>query len=180
MMGSFGGKVWTIVTVLIVLTWVLWFFGVDVRDVKYIVKDELADIRANAPSNFQVQSPSVISSSPTQEKEDELIEGCKQNYELCKEVATKKYDISISLLEAEKFSQVSEAEEFYDTWKGQQAGLDVEWGLSHGFGMLTENNFPLVLLATKVRGPQGSLPLVVICDKTGQLIDSSKNQLSCG
>lgn len=112
--------------------------------------------------------------------EDPLITKCKASYNSCKDVSTQKYDLSISLIKTEKFEDKSKAQEFYNTWKGPlQMGLDTELTL-FDYNKKVEDFIPLVLFATKVRGPEGQIPVVLICDKNGDLIKFSKSALLCG
>jgi len=112
--------------------------------------------------------------------EDSLITKCKASYNSCKDVSTQKYDLSISLIKTEKFEDKSKAQEFYNTWKGPlQMGIDTELTL-FDFDKKVEDYLPLVLFAIKVRGPEGQVPVVLICDKNGDLVKFSKSALLCG
>jgi len=131
----------------------------------------LKEVENNIQPNSQIK---VIN------KEDELITKCKQSYESCKNIATQKYDMSISLIRTEKVNDKSSAEEFYKTWKSPlQYGLKYELG-GYSSNNDIENYLPIVLFATKVIGQGGQLPVVLICDSNGNLISSSKSQLLCG
>jgi len=106
---------------------------------------------------------------------DPLISGCIDDFNICRNIAESKYDISITLINYEKFYDEESADKFFTTWKGpfQLYSLSLE--------VMTENvKFPIVLLATKTTGPAGMLPYVTICDKSGALIDHSKVGLLCG
>ena len=182
---SFWGWFWTIFTIFVIMTWVLWFFGIDIRDIKYRVKYAFSDVKANSEIQLNTQKTSSgaeVQPQKVANKEDELITKCKQSYEFCKEISTQKYDMSISLLKVEKFEEKVKAEEFYETWKGPlQIGLETELKLYNDYwNTPIESIFPLVLFASKVRGSQGALPVVLICSKEGELVKSSKGQLLCG
>ncbi len=103
------------------------------------------------------------------ENKDDLISGCIKSFNECKSIATRKYDISISLLEIEEFDNKEEAQEFYNTWKG-----------FFDLYSPTDEGYPLVLLALTIQGPQTKMPLVVACNKEVGLIQSSERQLLCG
>ncbi|MCK9544605.1 MAG: hypothetical protein M0R03_21500 [Novosphingobium sp.] len=112
--------------------------------------------------------------------EDSLVTKCKTSYNSCKSVATQKYDMSISLIKSEKFNDKDSAEEFYNTWKGPLQG-ELKYALgSYSSNNNIENYLPIVLFASKVSGPGGQLPVVLICNSDGNLISSSKSQLLCG
>lgn len=112
--------------------------------------------------------------------EDPLISKCKSSFNICKDVSTQKYDMTISLIKAEKFSDSSNAEEFYNTWKSPlQMGLKFEL-TGFSYNKEVEDYLPIVLLASKVRGPEGQIPVVLVCDSNGNLIKHSKSQLLCG
>lgn len=171
--------------ILIVLTWVLWFFGYDIRDLKYKAKDMFSDLKSDIALSKDIQQLNSANNSLDQlnaNKEDSLIVKCRQSFESCKDIATQKYDMSISLLKVEKFEEKGKAEEYYQTWKGPlQVGLESELKIYNDYWSAPiENIFPLVLFASKVRGNQGVLPTVLICNKDGDLVKSSKQQLLCG
>lgn len=112
---------WTIFVVFMILTWVLWFFGYDIRDVKYKVKDAFTDINARTNAG-QLSS----SSQNNDAKEDTLITKCIQSFDSCKDIATKKYDQSITLIEVEKFETKDKANDFFNTWSGLTQSNDLE------------------------------------------------------
>jgi len=177
---SFWEWFWIIFTIFVIMTWVLWFFEIDIRDVKYKVNDAFSDMKTNSEIQSNTQSGTEVESQKIVTKENELITKCKQSYETCKDISTQKYDMSISLLKVEKFEDKDDAMEFYNTWKSPlQAGLDTELRL-YDFNTPIEDYFPVVLFASKVRGSEGALPVVLICFKEGELAKSSKGQLLCG
>jgi len=173
-------KGWIIFIVLVLMAVYLFYFQPQIlRTISGRVTNILGDLKTNTNVN-----PTSQISVPV---EDELIVKCRQSYDNCKEIATQKYDVSISLIKIEKFEDKSNAEEFYNTWKGPiqigQFGLDWDLMSSYPDNPNTtpiENYFPVVLLALKVTNPQGQLPLVVVCDNSGNLVKASKNQLQCG
>ena len=154
--------------IFIVLTWVLWFFGYDIRDIRYKIKDEFSDIKARTETQIQPQTNTEskidTQNQPSPAKQDELINKCMKSFENCKDIATQKYDMSISLLKVEKFEEKSKANEFYKTWEGL---LFLE-------SIVPIDDLPTVLFATQVRDSQGALPHIFICNKEGDLINLSK------
>lgn len=193
MRSNFLNYIWTIFTILVVLTWILWFFGYDIRDVKSQIKDSFTNVKDDIEldSNSQQKSSVMPSSQITTPQEDELITKCKASYETCKEVSTQKYGLSISLIKSEKFEDYEKASEFYNTWKGLLQGKLVFQLCSTSFAddsgcwnyqedkTPIEDFFPIVLFAITTKGPQGQLPVVLVCDSQGSLIEESKNQLLC-
>ncbi len=181
---NFLSYLWTIFMIFIVLTWLLWFFGYDIRDLKYKVKDIFSNLKSNIELSKDSQQLNSANNNVNQlnaNKEDSLISKCRQSFESCKDIATQKYDMSISLLKVEKFEEKIKAEEFYETWKSPlQMGLETELKFYSNYNTPIESNFPVVLFASKVRGSQGALPTVLICNKEGDLVKFSKQQLLCG
>ena len=142
---------------------------------------------STSSSAKQQNSVNPLPSQISAPKEDTLISKCQRSFDNCKNISTQKYDISVSLIKIEKFEGKSEADEFYNTWKSPlQMGLDNEFMDLNLFDYETgempplESYFPLVLFASKVRGLKGQTPVVLICDKGGNLIKQSKQQLGCG
>jgi len=112
-------------------------------------------------------------------KEDRLITKCRQSFESCKDIATQKYDMSISLLKIERFDEKDEAIEFFDTWKGiLQSGLETQLRFED-WDATVESSLPLVIIASKVTGVGGQLPVTLICLEDGELTSMSKSQLLC-
>jgi len=111
---------------------------------------------------------------------DSLVSKCESSYNTCRDISIQKYDISISLIKAEKFTNKAEAEEFYNIWKGPlQFRLETEI-IGWGHNKKIEDSFPVVLFALKTKGPEGQLPVVLVCDNSGNLIKHSRSQLLCG
>jgi len=158
--------------VIIVITWVLWFFNIDIRNLKYAVKDKIDSMESTSVETKNTQTTANV--------EDELITKCTNSYNDCVNILTKKYDTPVTVLKKEKFSNKDDASNFYNTWKGlAQTNLILEYGLLEG-GNNIDNDFPMVLFALKLRGAGGSIPMVIMCNKNGELLKSSKMSLACG
>ena len=114
--------------------------------------------------------------------EDSLTAKCLTSFNQCKQVYEKKYEISMSVVEAKKVLNLSAGNDFYNTWKGiNQTGLESEYNYNLGVGeKLDESSFPIVLFAITLRGKEGLVPYVAVCNKEGNLIQYSKTILSCG
>ena len=123
-----------------------------------------------------------IFKSPVPTSKDALTEKCVESFEQCKQVYEKKYEISMSIVEAKRVDNLSAGNDFYNTWKGlTQIGLESEYNSTLDPGeKLKESDFPLVLFAITFRGKEGLVPYVVVCDNQGNLIQYSKTILSCG
>ena len=114
-----------------------------------------------------------------EEQGDPLIIKCMDSFNECKYISTSKWDISIYLIEYKKFMDREDAEEFFNKWRGFQVDLEAELTMLRYSSDIKER-FPLVLFATKIQNQQDiTLPLVIICDKSGELVDSSKDQILC-
>ncbi len=98
---------------------------------------------------------------------DPLISKCLGDFKNLQRISQQKYGISISIITYEKFENVVEAETFFDTWKTfLQVPVDI-----------SAQKFPLVLFAIKLKGPQGQLSTVLVCDNSGTLIEASRKEL---
>ncbi len=102
-------------------------------------------------------------------QQDPLILKCIQSFNSCEQIATKKYDWSLSILEIEEFDDIQEAEEFYNTWSGL-----FEFG-----SYFSEYDLPYVLIAVKMKGALTQLPTVIVCED-GELTPAAKSKLMCG
>ena len=173
--------------VIVVITWVLWFFNIDVRNLKYAVKDKIDSMGATSVETKNPQTATSAETKNTQTTanvEDELITKCTNSYNDCVNILTKKYDTSVTILKKEKFSNKDGASDFYNTWKGlSQADLTTDYTSFSG-NKAIDNEFPIVLFAVKVRnfwGQAGTVaPLVLMCDKNGELLRISKMLMQCG
>ena len=103
-------------------------------------------------------------------EEDSLTSQCTQSLKECISISEKKYDLSISILETERFETKKEAEEFFNTWKGV-------FQLSYEYEGI--KIYPVILSATKMRGPGGTMPYVASCGPDGKLTQKSKTQFLC-
>lgn len=156
------------------MTWVLWFFRIDVRNIPSTIGDSFTDFKAKAELNSPSSQAGAV-------QEGALIKNCRLSYDECVYVATQKFDWSVTLIKAEKFEEITKANEFYKTWASLQL-------VTRGFNLsnlsVEELEFPVVLFAVKLKGkifePVGQLTVVLICDKSGRLTNSSKIELSCG
>lgn len=166
----FGQSIWTIITALIILTWVLWFFRIDVRDFPSAIGTSLTDFNAKAELDSH-------SSQVGETQEDALIKSCRASYDECVYVATQKYGISVSLIKAEKFEEMTAARAFYKTW-GSQLQFQISDSGIQGYGLYGVE-FPVVLFALSARGIGGQQPAVLVCNKDGILTSESKQQLNC-
>ena len=133
-----------------------------VDDVKEKIKTIYISVTNQPPIKNETNSTKQIN-TPT------LISKCTRSFNECKSITTRKYGISISLLEIERFNDKETAMEFYTTWKGILTFLD-----------LSKEEFPLVLLALTVTHPEGKIPSVIVCNEEGELTQDSKEKLSCG
>ncbi|OGJ12823.1 hypothetical protein A3K82_00715 [Candidatus Pacearchaeota archaeon RBG_19FT_COMBO_34_9] len=91
-------------------------------------------------------------------EEDSMIKQCKIEFNRCKEVAEAKYDtFSLSLIKIEKFINMENATEFYNTWN---------FAVLQSYHNLP-NDFPYVLMAVKISSSEGSMSMVRKCDENG-------------
>ncbi len=116
-----------------------------------------------------------ISTFQTLTAQDPVITACTQSFNDYKETTSKKYGYSLSLIEMERFDNFSEANEFYDTWRDPMQ-LELTTYL-RTFGKIdakSKDSYPLVLFASKLEISNGvnvvQVPIVIVCDKNGKLI----------
>lgn len=133
------------------------------------IKDKVSEITRKIPIDNQVKIP-LTTKTIVIEEDKSLISSCKRSFNECVDISTKKYDISISLLEIQEFNNKEDAEDFYNTWKG----------FLEFYSPLDEEKYPLVLLALTIKNPQTKMPFVVVCNQQGELTQSSKERLFCG
>ncbi|KKN76078.1 hypothetical protein LCGC14_0374680 [marine sediment metagenome] len=125
------------------------------------VKDKINDVVGSVKDNI-VLSQKTNNTNPSVSK-------CIQSFNSCKQISTKKYDWSLSILEIEEFDDIQEAEEFYNIWHG----------LYEFRSYFREYDLPYVLIAVKIISPNGQVPTVVVC-QDGELSPAAKSKFSCG
>lgn len=117
-----------------------------------------------------------VSQNSVLAEQDSLISQCLKSFNECEKITETKYDsVYITLIKAEKFEDENNAQTFFDMWKGptQMYRYDFYWSN-------IQYQYPLILIAAKIKGPIGETPLVIPCDKEGQLLAGSKSILLCG
>lgn len=153
-------------------------FGAKLSEIKQNFTSDIKQSKSEIKENIVTKKDEI--EELVKPKEDQLLTKCRESFDECRGISTKKYDWSISIIEIEKFEDADKAEEFYNTWSGlTQTDLETEFRI-FDYDLNIEDRFPLVLFALKVKGEGGQLPLVAICDKDGELIKNSKVQLQCG
>jgi hypothetical protein len=114
-------------------------------------------------------------------RQDSLEKKCVSSFEVCKDIYEKRYGIFINISESKKVENMSDGDIFFNNWKGQsQVNLKTEFYMYALSGNPLDNSdFPLVLFAVMFRTNPGPSSYVVICNKNGELIRTSKIALSC-
>ena len=113
----------------------------------------------------------------TRADENDLISRCKVSLNKCKDISTRKYDLSMSIIEVKKFNDEVRAVEFYNTWNVFLGfNLDTIFALSHS---TIEEQLPFVLIAVSLVREGEKYPVVAICDGNGELNINSKISLLC-
>jgi len=157
---------WFIVIVLLIL--VAYFL---IRDYYPGFVSEIENYQWSEGNN-QASGISIVTPQKGDEvtppKRDELIEKCSQSYDNCVKIATTKFDaLSVSLIKMEKFGNEEKAEEFLSTWHTMTVQpLGLWYYVDNGSfgGHVEESFFPMVLIAAKMTGPTGQVPVVLVCD----------------
>jgi len=181
---GFNNGVKLLIAIVIVLLLLLAFFNQErvVND----IKSTYDKINFSRFSPIDLKSISLLASKylsvnqSTKSTQDSLVSSCIKDYNECVSISEAKYDISFSLIKAERFEDMSKAEEFYNTWKGfLQFDLKSDLMGWDYYEKDSEDYLPMVLIASTMKGPGGQLPSVIICDKNGDLIQTSKSNLLC-
>lgn len=193
---NFLSYLWTIFMIFIVLTWVLWFFGYDIRDIRNKIKEQYIEIKAKAAlsAHLQPKTDSEINIdtssqvSPTKDesvkKEKALINKCEDSFNNCAWIANQKFGFTVSIIKSQYFKDRNGMDEFVEVWGGDSP-TKLEDPLSYASVLYkikwkVDDNLPIVLMATKIEKEDIHLPTTVICNKDGELIEYSKKVLSCG
>ncbi len=158
--GGFGGVIMSkqIIYGVIILVLAMGVFGYLFNpEVKDKIDDVVGDIKDDV-----VLSQKTNNTNPSVSK-------CIQSFNDCKQISTKKYDWSLSILDIEEVDEMEEAKEFYNTWHGL-----FEFGSYFG-----EYDLPFVLIAVKMKGRDIQLPTVIVCED-GELTSAAKSKLMCG
>ena len=159
---------WVALTIFIVLTWVLWFFEIDIRDIKKEIPQILS-----LPSQEVYAQDLKQTSSP-------LVSSCMESFNECKSISQKKYDTSISIIKTEEFDYYDEADDFYRTWSNGLITLEALLTIDGRYNFMTkEDALPIVLVAAKIKAEDNSSPVVFVCDNSGELIKISKQSMGC-
>ena len=131
-----------------------------------------SNIKSIIPDNSNLQKSNSIT-------KDSLMLQCENSFNECKDIAERKYDLSISLIEKEKFEDSEKAQEFYKTWEGFNQ-LDLLYSITKSYREEElDNEMPIVIFAIKINTKEIQRPLVIVCNKNGSLTGSSKYELSC-
>lgn len=170
-----------------VIVWLLIFVIGSLIVIFLVYPNSFQSFKSNIRNIIPSSSDMNILSSDSKNGsslEDPLIQECISSFNECKIISNKKYGTSASLIEKKKIESIEEGEEFYNTWKGIiQPTLEIEIFLTtnkwSAFYEGEEIDFPIVLLATKIIGPEGQLPVVLLCKNDGELTKKSKQELLC-
>ena len=125
---------------------------------------------------------SALFKPPISKQNDTQTKQCLETFNECKDIYEKKYMINANILEIKKSENISDAEKFYNTWKGQsQPALNSIYTPMPSYNHeLSYLDFPLVLIAISLQAADGPQPYVLICNKDSNLLPSSKSVMFCG
>ena len=148
--------------VIFLLLYSLWFNPSIISNSYENIKEKVSDL-SSSKSNLLPE-------------EDPLTKKCRESFNTCSSIFMEKYGGSVSIIEIERFDKKETAEEFYNTWKGMgQIGIGYEVGVFSN----SEYDLPIVLVASKAKDAGGQLPIVIVCNSTGELAEGSKMRLLC-
>lgn len=113
--------------------------------------------------------------------QDQLISKCRNSFNECVGIYNKKFGLSVFVSQIEQVSNLNEANKFYDIWKGRLEDYN-RIGKLIREREINDTGFPQTLIAYSIKWPDKNvkLPSLVTCNQGGELIQSSKTQLSCG
>jgi len=128
--------------------------------------------------NIKGITSSISGNSISNNSEDPLLIKCRDSFNRIKDIAEQKYDVSISLLQIQRFEDEDPANNFFNTWKSssQYTLRQILFGFLDTYGN-RDIEFPIVLIAISIRGDYGQIPKVVVCETGGDLSSYSKNIL---
>lgn len=117
------------------------------------IGSEIGDVPSTTSSNSQ--------KTITQES---LISKCKKSLNECIYTTETKYNADINLIKVGEFEKREDALNFFTTWKG----------MFQFTGISEDQEYPIVLMATTIEGEGGKMPVVIICNKEGFLINGGE------
>lgn len=135
----------------------------------------------NFKSNVKsiLPSPSINSNVISNSATQTLLDKCKISLSKCEDITRKKFGtFSVTLLDSKEINNLEEGEDFSSTWSFILSSLETAVRIEYGYENKVE--FPIILLATRVSGPGGEMPVLVQCNKEGDLFRFSKMSLLCG
>lgn len=104
---------------------------------------------------------------------DSLLNDCKNDFNYYSDIAKKKYDVGISILETKKVTDLEAVEEFYKLW-GTGTDFTFIKFRDHYLDYPEDVEFPLVLYAAKFKGNGGKYPTTIVCDSKGKIMEKSQ------
>jgi hypothetical protein len=113
----------------------------------------------------------VSEDNPLTDRNEEktLIDLCKDDLEYWADISKQKYGTSYSILKTGEFEDINSAKDFADIWS------NALWKNPDLYNQ--DFDFPIVLIAIKFKGPGGELPIVLTCNKDGNLMTFSKKSI---
>ncbi|MFH1376253.1 MAG: hypothetical protein ABIH25_01325 [Candidatus Woesearchaeota archaeon] len=114
-------------------------------------------------------------------QEEILMDKCDNSIDDAIRIFELKNNHQIKILDKEEFNNDSDAEEYFNIWRGSMIfGLqtyDVQFG-REGMSTYVEKIFPIVIYAIRIDTTQGiSLPYALVCNGDGELTKLSKSML---
>ncbi len=138
--------------------------GTEISERFSEVKDNVVDLGESVVENSRAGGGSI--------EEDPLVASCLIEWNKYAEAGEEKWEnINHKITESRKINSESELEEFYDLY-GAFGLYPVE--LAHNDW---NNEYPIVLILSKVKSASGSITVMSLCDSDGELTMSSKSSL---
>lgn len=162
---------WIMFTIFMILTWALWFFDIDIKDIS-VTKPVVSNSLQKAEKSLY-ESKEILN-KPIKEPEKPSGETlCKQDFNKYASITESKYGtfVKFNLIKLEVVNNSQEYEEFFTLYKNPYSQKE---GVS---------SYPAIVLATRADYDSGvekySLPYVLMCGSDGELTEGSR-QLMLG
>ena len=147
--------------VIFLLIYSLWFNTGSVERTFENIKEAVSNQITAVQANNSLEEAGIVAK-------------CRSQYNEYSGIGEQKYDVDYSLIEIKKIQSEQEAAEFWGLYSFMGSNFEMS-KMIYGWEF---NVFPIVMIAAKVRGSEGTLPIVLICDHNGDILEESKKQLT--
>ena len=157
--------------IIFLLIYSLWFNPGSVERTFDNIKEAVSE----GVSNIQSSTSPNSSLSDLGSEELFILSKCRQQYEEYSRIGEQKYDVDYTIIKIQEINSESEAEEFWELYGGP---LQTTFKITKSLYGWEFNVYPIIMIGSSVRGPEMTMPVVLICDHNGDLLENSKKQLT--